>query len=149
MPLQTTYTQYQPEAVVGGLVNGENFNAIGKHIASADVAFGAPVQRGSGLQCATLASGGEFLGIARRKLTGTADRYLTTENVAIIDEGVIYVLADAAITAGPAVNFNTATGRFTQAATSGTVLAVPNAEADSSAAAAGATFKLRLRRIPS
>lgn len=152
MPLQTTYNQFQPTAFVGMLGNMEEWNGLTR-TASATIAFGAPVQRNGDDGCAPLASGGEFMGIAigHHVITATnADSYGQYDNVPIADEaGRIRVIADAAITAGAAVNFNTATGRYTTAATSGTVLAVPGAEADTAAAGAGSNFWLRLRRIPS
>jgi hypothetical protein len=151
MPYQTAYTQFQPKAFVGMMVNMEEWNGMTR-TATATINFGAPAQRSGGKQCAPLASGGEFLGIAigHHVVTSTnGDSYGQYDNVPLADEGVIAVLADAAIAAGAALNFNTATGRYTTASTSGTVIAVPGAEADEAASGAGAMFHLRLRRIPS
>lgn len=96
---------------------------------------------------------GEFIGIAiaHHVVTATnADSYGQYDNVPLADEaGGIWGLADAAIAVGAALNWNTATGRYTTAATSGTVIAVPGAEADTAASGAGALFKIRLRRVPS
>lgn len=152
MPLQTAYTQFQRTALVGMLGNMEEWNGMTR-TASATIAFGAPVQRNGDDGCAPLASGGELLGIAigHHVITGTnADSYAQYDNVPIADEaGRIRVVADAAIAVGAALNFNTATGRYTTAATSGTVIAVPGAEADTAAAGSGSHFWLRVRRIPS
>jgi len=152
MPLQTSYTQFQPQAFVGMLGNMEEWNGITR-TATATIAFGAPAQRSGDDQCAPFANGGEFLGIAigHHVITGTnADSYGQYDNVPLADEaGRIRVVADAAIAVGAALNFNTATGRYTTAAASATVLAIPGAEADTAAAAAGSHFWMRLRRIPS
>lgn len=152
MAVQTGYTQYQPEAFVGQLGNMEEWNGLTR-TASATIAFGAPAQRSGDKGCAPFASGGELLGIAigHHVITATnADSYGQYDNVPLADEaGRIRVLADAAITVGAALRWNTATGRYTTAAASGTVLDVPGAEADTAAAGAGSQFWLRLRRIPS
>jgi len=152
MPLQTAYTQFQPEAFVGMLGNMEEWNGLTR-TASATIAFGAPAQRNGDAGCSPLVSGGEFLGIAigRHVITATnADSYGQYDNVPLADEaGRIRVLADAAIAVGAALRWNTATGRYTTAAASGTVIDVPGAEADTAAAGAGSQFWLRLRRIPS
>ena len=82
-------------------------------------------------------------------ITATAgDSYGQYDNVPIADEGVMFALADGAIAAGAGVNFNSATGRYTTAAVSGAIYAVPGAEADIAAAGAGSLFKIRLRRVP-
>lgn len=151
MPLQTAYTQFQPAGYAGLVVNMENRNAMTR-TATATIAFGAPGQRNGDKSVSPLASGGEFLGIAiaNHVVTATnADSYGQYDNVPLMDEGVIWGIADAAITVGAALNFNTSTGRYTTASTSGTVIAVPGAEADSAASGAGAFFKVRLRRVPS
>jgi len=152
MALQTAYTQFQPAAFVGMIGNMEEWNGITR-TASATIAFGAPVQRNGDDGCAPLASGGEFMGIAiaHHVITATnADSYGQYDNVPIADEvGRIREIADAAIAVGAAVRFNTATGRYTTAAASGTVIDVPGAEADTAAAGAGSHFWMRLRRIPS
>lgn len=78
-----------------------------------------------------------------------ADAYAIGDNVPVANEGCFGGVADAAITVGAALNWNTVSGRWTTAATSGTVIAVPQAEAETGASGAGALFKVRLRRIPS
>jgi hypothetical protein len=118
--------------------------------ATAEIAFGAPVQRDGDEGCAPLAAG-EYLGIAGvRRITGaTGDAFAIGDNVPVADEGCFFGTADDAIAVGTALKWNTATGRWTTAAASGTVIAVPQAEAETTASGAGALFKVRLRRIPS
>jgi hypothetical protein len=150
MSYQTTYSQYQPTGFAGMMADMTGWNGL-TAIASANIAIGAPVQRNGDTGCSPLVSGGEFTGVAggRHLVTGNGDIYAAGDNVPVIDEGIFYAVADAAITAGVALNWNTATGRYTTAATSGTVIACPQLEAQTSASGAGATFKARLRRIPS
>jgi hypothetical protein len=151
MSYQDTYPQFQPTAYPGMIGTMEDWTGFTR-TATTTIAFGAPVQRAGDNQCAPLVSGGEYIGIARARhlATGTGDAFQQYDNVPVIDmAGRIRGLADAAIAVGAAVNWNTATGRYTTAAVSGTVIAVPGAEADTAAAAAGNAFWIRLRRLPS
>lgn len=152
MPLQTSYTQFQPAAFVGMLGNMEQWNGLTR-TATASIDFGAPAQRSGDDGCAPFASGGEFLGIVigHHVITATnTTSYGQYDNVPLADQaGRIRVVADAAIAVGAPLRWNTATGRYTTAAASGTVLDVPGAEADTAAAGAGSHFWLRLRRVPS
>lgn len=150
MPLQTSYTQFQPAGYPGMHADMREWDGATK-TATATIAFGAPVQRSGDNGCAPLAAGGEYIGIAKAMhlVTGAGDTYVQYDNVPVADEGAWYVLADAAIAAGAALRWNTATGRYTTAAASGTVIDVPQSEAETAASGAGAIFKMRLRRIPS
>lgn len=148
--LQTTYPLNQDAGFAGMHADMAEWDARTR-TATAAINFGVPVQRDGVEGCRTLASGGEYLGIAgvRRVTMASGDGYAIGDNVPVADEGCFFVVADAAITVGAALNFNTATGRWTTAATSGTVIAVPQSEAETSASGAGVLFKVRLRRIPS
>lgn len=153
MAYQTTYDQFQAAGYPGLLANMEEWNGLTR-TASAAIPFGTPVQRNGDRGCSPLISSGEYIGVARARHFshmggGMTDGYGTGDNVAVLDAGIVWALADAAITVGAALNYNTTTGRYTTAATSGTVVAVPGAEADTGASAAGNLFKVRLRRIPS
>lgn len=151
MPFQTAYTQFQPAGFAGMLANMEDWNGLTR-TASATIAFGAPAQRNGDAGCSPLISSGEFIGIAiaNHVVTSTnADSYGQYDNTPLLDQGVVFGTADAAIVVGAALNFNTVSGRYTTAATSGTVVAVPGAEADTAASGAGVLFKIRLRRVPS
>ncbi|MEG3086173.1 structural cement protein Gp24 [Sphingomonas sp. PB4P5] len=149
MALQTTYTQFQPAGYPGMSANMEEWNGITR-TATATIAYGAPAQRSGDTQCAPFTTG-EFIGvaIAHHVLTSTnADSYGQYDNVPLADAGVFFGLADAAIAAGAALNWNSTTGRWTTAAVAGAIYAVPQAEADNAASGAGVIFKVRLRRIP-
>ena len=150
MALQETYTQFQAAGYPGMHANMEEWNGQTK-TATAAVAFGAPVQRDGAKGCETFASGGEFLGLAKAMhiaTSGTGDAYGVGDNVPVVDEGVWFVLGEglASDDNGSAVRFNTATGAFTTAAASGTVLTIPGAEIDEVHSATLAT--IRLRRVP-
>lgn len=151
MAWQTTYNMNQPAGFPGMSADMAEWDAR-TYTATADIDFGAPVQRDGAEKCKLLASGGEYLGIAGvRRITGstTGNTYATGDNVPVADEGCYFGVADVAIAVGAALNWNTATKRWTTAATSGTVIACPQTEAETAASGAGALFKVRLRRIPS
>lgn len=150
--LVTSYPIMQPALYPGMSADMAEWDAR-TFTATAIVAFGAAVQRDGADRCAPLVSGGEYLGLATtRRVTGNlsnADVYVVGDNVPVADEGAFGGVADGAIVAGAALNWNTATGRWTTAATSATVIACPGTEAETPASGAGAVFRLRLRRIPS
>lgn len=150
MAFQTTYRMSQPAGFPGMHADMAEWDAR-TYTGTAAIAFGAPVQRDGAEKCAPLATGGEYLGIAGvRRITGaTGDGYAIGDNVPVADEGCYFGTADAAIAVGAALNWNTATGRWTTAPASATVIACPQTEAETAAAGAGALFKVRLRRIPS
>lgn len=149
MALQSSYTQFQPAGYPGMSADMREWDG-GTKTASADIAFGAAVQRNGDNGCSPLTTG-EFIGLAKamHTVTGNGDKYVAGDNVPVVDEGNWYVTAGKAIAAGAAVNFDSATGKWTDAAVSGTVRSTPNAEAETAASGDGVIFKLRLRRIPS
>lgn len=154
--VQTTYGITHAAGLPGMRADMSEWDAS-SWTATAPIVIGAPAQRAAGYRMAApFASGGEFIGLAsfKRKYVGdgseaSAARFETGETFPLGNEGVYFGVADAAIASGAPLNWNTATGRWTTAATSGTVLAVPGIEADSAATAAGQLFEVRLRRIPS
>lgn len=149
MALQTAYTQFQPAGYPGMPANMENWNGLTR-TATATIAFGAPAQRSGDQGCAPLTSG-EYIGIAiaHHVITSTnADSYGQYDNVPVADEGVFWGLAGAAITVGAALNWDSASGKWTTASVAGAIYAVPGAEADSAASGNNAIFKVRLRRVP-
>jgi hypothetical protein len=151
MPYQTTYTQYQPSGFPGMQADMSEWDASTK-TGTATIAFGAPVQRSGDESCAPMANAGEYIGIAKamHKVSGSVtDSYEQYDNVAVVNEGVWYGLAGAAIAVGATLNFDITAGRWTTAATSATVLAIPGSEAESSASGNGVLFRVRLRRVPS
>lgn len=150
MPYQTSYSQFQPSGYPGMQADMSEWDA-GAKTATATIAFGAPVQRSGDESCAPFTTG-EYIGIAKatHKVAGTvADSYEQYDGLPVANEGVWWGMANTAITAGAAVNWDSATLRWTTASVAGAIYAVPGAEAESAASGAGVLFKVRLRRIPS
>lgn len=150
MPLQTAYTQFQPEGLVGFAVDMSEWDGSTK-TATATIGFGNPVQRNGDKGCTPFTSG-EYIGIAigHHVITATnADSYGQYDNVPVANEGKWWGLAGAAITAGAAVNWDSANLKWTTAAVTGAVYAVPGAEAETAAAGNNSVFQVRLRRVPS
>jgi hypothetical protein len=117
--------------------------------------LGEPVYRaaanGGDTQCSADAAAGLFLGVSRR--TGVldpantpVDTFATNDEVPIMTDGVIGVEVAAAVLAGAAANFNTATRLWTSAAVAGSIIAVPDCEFDSTTTGAGLA-KLRVKRV--
>ena len=98
---------------------------------------GAPVQRGASDGLAKAIGDGSlttFLGVAARTQSRDAnngDKFAQYEDVRILDKGTIWVTVGANVAQGDAVYFVTATGVWTNSATSAT--AVDNAVWDSTA----------------
>ena len=150
MPYQTSYTQFQSLGLPGMQADMSEWDASTK-TATATIAFGAPVQRNGDESCTPFTTG-EYIGIAKamHKVSGSvADSYEQYDNVPVVNEGVWLGVADAAITVGAALNWDSADLRWTTAAVAGAIYAVPGAEAESAASGVGVIFKVRLRRIPS
>ena len=147
--VQTTYPLGQPAGFPGMHADMAEWDARTR-TATAAIDFGAPVQR-AGVEGIAPLTSGEYLGIAGvRRLTGaTGDGYVQGDNVPVADEGCFFGIADAAIAVGAALNWNATSRRWTTAAVTGQIYAVPQAEAETGAAGAAALFKVRLRRIPS
>lgn len=157
MAYPTSVAQFQGIGAPGMVANAEARNLISRSlVASAfTLGFGEPVYRvpaGStgDNQCSADPAAGDFLGISRREGTidpaNTVDTFATNDEVAILDEGVIWVNTSAAVAAGGVANFNTTTRLWSSAAIAGAVIDVPNAEFDSLTTGAGLA-KVRIRRL--
>lgn len=148
--LQTSYPLTQAAGFPGMHADMAEWDARTR-TATAAIDFGAPVQRDGAEGCAPFASGGEYLGIAGvRRITGaTGDGFAIGDNVPVADEGCFFGIAGAAITVGAQLRWDTAAKKWTTATASGTVIEVPQAEAETAASGNNAIFKVRLRRIPS
>lgn len=149
MPLQSSYTQFQPAGYPGMMADMSEWDASTK-TATATIAFGAPVQRNGDNGCTPLTSG-EYIGCAKAMhlVTGNGDTYAQYDNVPVVNEGTMFGLAGGAITVGAAVNWDSANGKWTTASVAGAIYAVPGAEAETAASGNNAIFQVRLRRIPS
>ncbi|MBU2233179.1 MAG: hypothetical protein KKG69_18085 [Alphaproteobacteria bacterium] len=117
--LQDTYLTNLVAGYPGMIANGETSNRISRTCEdSGGIPFGSPVYRGSGDHgcTGTVGTAATFLGfsIAHETLgllTGqTADRYQQYDNVAILTQGVIWVMATGANADGAAVTIGTGGG---------------------------------------
>lgn len=143
------YSDVLAPFAVGRRVNMEEWNAITRTAGGA-IAFGVPVMPGSTAHtCVILdaTNGRNVLGIteASQVLPHTGDAYAQYDSVGICESGVIGVLLDDDVVAGAQARFNTATGKWTDAAQSATVVTVPGAQFDV-AGTAGAVGAIRYRR---
>lgn len=126
------FKQEMTPYAVGRRVNMEEWNAITR-TAEGAIAFGIPVIAGSG-EHGTVAidatNGRNVLGIseASQVLPHTGDAYAQYDNVAICESGVIGVVLDDDVVKGAQARFNTATGKWTDAAQSATVVTIPGAQ---------------------
>lgn len=148
---KSTVTPY----AVGRRVNAEEWNAVTKvKEGSATLAFGVPVMPGTAADtCVILdaTNGRNVLGITEASLTlpHSGDAYAQYDNVAVCESGVIGVELDDDVVAGAQARFNTATGKWTDAAQSATVVTIPGAQFDA-AGTGGQVGVLRYRRpVPS
>jgi hypothetical protein len=94
-------------------------------VEAAAIAVGAAVMRGTDArQIKTFAAGGgAFLGIARQDKGMTTDSLPVTKVAAYYTHASgVFVASEGAMAVDAQVRFNTATGKFTTAAASGTVL---------------------------
>lgn len=152
---QTTYSTTMAPGTAGMIHNMEEWNAISRSCETlAGIPFGVPVSQGAGDHgCILTAAAGAVLGISIRDVTTQAnalaptDFYLPPSSVGILKKGVIWVIADAAVSLGGAIvaaNFNTATAKWTSATGAG-IIAIPNATFDMSASGSGALVLVRIK----
>lgn len=140
---------------VGRRVNMEEWNGVTKIKEGAGtLAFGVPVMPGTAANtCVILdaTNGRNVLGITEASLAlpHEGDSYAQYDNVAVCEVGVIGVELDDDVVAGAPARFNTATGKWTDAAQSATVVTIPGAQFDE-AGSGGAVGVVRYRRpVPS
>lgn len=134
---------------VGRRVNMEEYNTLTR-TAEGAIAFGIPVRAGAGEHGALAidaTTGRNVLGIseASQVLPHTGDAYAQYDNVTICESGVIGVVLDDDVVKGAAARFNTATGKWTDAAQSATVVTIPGAQFEYGGKA-GAVGAVRYRR---
>lgn len=134
---------------VGRRVNMEEYNALTR-TAEGAIAFGIPVRAGAGehgVLAIDATTGRNVLGIseASQVLPHTGDAYAQYDNVTICESGVIGVVLDDDVVKGAAARFNTATGKWTDAAQSATVVTIPGAQFEYGGKA-GAVGAVRYRR---
>jgi len=149
MTHQTSYNDAPEIGRPGDLVNGEEFNTLSRVVeTAAGVGFGVPVARGNAdLGCIAFAASTKFLGITRRDKAASpkdGDKFAQHRTAAILDDGVIFGLAGAALSDGGNVFWHIADENYVAAAGSG-ILEVPGCEYDSSVSD-GEIVKIRVRK---
>ena len=89
---------------------------------TAGISFGRVVSKGTGVKGAVV--GGalvDMLGVSVRDITliaaagQTVDKYQNKDNMGVLNEGDIWVVANSAVTAGTTVTYNTTDGTFAPA----------------------------------
>lgn len=150
-----TYKDTLTSYAVGRRANGEEWNSITKtKYGSGSLAFGVPVMPGTDPDsCVILdaTNGRNVLGIteASQTLPHPGDAYEQYDNVSICTMGVIGVLLDDDVVAGAQARFNTQTGKWTDAAQSGTIVTIPGAQFEEDGAKDAIGLVRYLRPVPS
>lgn len=127
--VQSTYTENLPVGYAGMVANGETSNRISRTIEDAGgIGFGRAAFRGTDDQgCTATPTAGGLLGItiaheALGLLPGqTSDVYAQRQNVAIMTQGVIWVVAGEDVTDGVQA-YVTAAGAIVDTASGNTIL---------------------------
>lgn len=153
--MAVTYRDTIPAYALGRRANMEEWNTITRTNESATaIGFGVPVMVGTGEHtCIPLdaTNGRNVLGITEASQVlpaigaSTADSYPRYANVAICESGVIGVLLGKAVAKGAQARWDTAAGKWTDAAQSATVVTIPGAQFDE-AGADGSIGIIRYRR---
>ena len=148
------YSENLSPFAVGRRVNSEEWNAITRTFEAADedarLGFGQPVRPGTDKHsCAVMiaTTAQNFLGIteAVAVLPRAEDAFAQHDNVPICESGVIAVPVEGDVTKGAVARWNSATGNWTAAAQSATVVTIPGCTFEETATAPGVT-PVRLRR---
>jgi hypothetical protein len=117
--VQSTYTRYMVAGEVGMLATQHKFDADSRifeeHASpAAGIGFGLAVNQGAGDKGCRLGGSGGFCGITIKNPTLIAseftDKWAGGDTVDVLVKGDIWAVAEAAVTAGEAVYYNSATG---------------------------------------
>lgn len=132
MALQTTYPLTMRKAVAGMIASTDDYRADSLILESAAVGFGLAVVRGATDPVYGVRFGvaGAFRGITVLDTTlinSPVDEYKQYQNVSVLYEGDIWVLADGAVVAGNDVTYTEATGRLGTAAVAIGIVALAGA----------------------
>lgn len=145
-PLQTTYTEKPARAIEGMIANSEKNNIISRVLQSASMGFGKVAVRGTAEnQCKVSEANGKFLGVSVLDKTQLQDSYPQYSTVAILEKGVIWVIASVQVAHGDPVYFVPATGLWTNVSNSSANTLVAGATWDTSTSGATQLARLRLR----
>lgn len=147
MPIQTSYSRYHAEAFEGMIADQRNTNLISRR-ATAAIGFGKAALQGSAVDAIKAAdnSAALFIGVTVRDQStdpSAPDQFKANDEVRLIDQGAVWVLAGENVAAGDRAGYLTASGAFMKATTAN-VTAIDGARFETTAAS-GALVKLRLR----
>lgn len=149
MAVQTTYSERITAAQEGQLVDQEPHRIVSRIVEdAAGIGFGKVALRGAGARGvkAPVADAAAFVGITLRNPTvdpELVDKYAQYDHASILLEGVVWVVAGAAVVAGDDVLYNDTTGAYHTTTGAGSI-AIPNAIFDAGAAQ-GALVPIRIR----
>lgn len=151
MPIQ--FRETIPFYMVGRRINMEEWNTITRIAQEEPIAFGVPVVQGANPRGVInlSAAGQNVIGITEASfvLPHPGDEYELQDTAGICEVGVIGGMVEVQVGTKDIARFNTATGMWTNAAASATVLEIPGAEFDE-AAEADTAAAIRYRRpVPS
>lgn len=147
--VQNDYTDAFAPGVAGQIANGETSNRVSRTVEdAAGIGFGKPVFRGTGDHGITATASANLVGITIANYApapatdGTfSDTYVEGATAAVLTQGVIWVVAGEAVTAGAAA-YVTAAGAIVDTATGNTAL---TGWVFDQAAASGALVRLAKR----
>lgn len=144
MAVQTTYASRLSNGHVGEIADLGESDVISRLVeTSAGIGWGLAVIQGTADDQCNIGAAGVFLGITVRDPSvppGNSDKYIQNDTAAILREGVIWVTAGEAVSAGDAV-YRTAAGALNKTASGNTLVAGARWE---TSAGSGALAKLRL-----
>jgi hypothetical protein len=141
-----TFQSDLPAFAIGRRVNMEEWNTFTRTYEddndSDRLGFGVPVKSGTGKHTCvaiTAADGQVVLGIteAMPNMPRPGDGYARYDNVPVCEYGVIAVAVTGNTTKDAAARWDTAAGKWTAAAESGTVVTIPGATFEETATAPG------------
>ena len=123
--VQSTYAAGISDAVAGLVANMETSNTITRLCEdSGGVGFGKALFQGTNDNQVTATASAAFIGISIKDVTAiddTADLYPQYDNVAVLNKGVVWVLAGGTVAAGEAVYVD-GSGDFIESASGATAL---------------------------
>lgn len=142
--VQTVYGTTHAAAFAGMVANSETFNSITRVCETvAGIGFGVPAVRGTAdNQCAVAAAASLPYGVTIADPSQPGDLYARYANVAILTQGVIWVVTGENVTDGAPVYYVPATGVWVT--TAGANILLPDAVWDTTALL-GALAKIRIR----
>ena len=142
--VQTTYSTGIRPGVEGGFATEWGSAVVTETRmveGTAGIGFGRIVSKGTGVKGAVLGGAlADILGATVRDITliaqagQTVDKYQNGDNMAVMNEGDMWVVVNSAVTAGATVTYLAADGTFAPAATA---VAIPGSRWITSAASGG------------